>query len=299
LAEEGLALDPEHAGCTNLRAMALVKLGRTAEAGDTIDAALARVPETSATHANRGWTLLEQGKADAALGHFREALRLDPENEWARRGIVEALKAHNPVYAVMLRYFLWMSRLSRGAQWGVIVGGYFLNRMLTGAAAGNPDLAPWVLPFRIVYVAFVLLTWTAEPLFNLLLRLNRFGRLALSREQIVESNWIGGVILLALLSLGACVVQGFDSPFLMAAMVFGFLIIPVAGTFKTSLGWPRNVMWAYTVVLAALGLVSLFTAFATSAGRQSGEWAFFGLFMLGVIVAPWLANYLIMQRPRR
>lgn len=302
-AEDGLAVDAEHASCTNLRAMALVKLGRAREAGDTIDAALARDPENSASHANRGWTLLEQGKADEALGHFREALRLNPENEWARSGIVEALKARNPIYAVMLRYFLWMSRLSRGAQWGVIFGGYLVNKMLTQAAASDPKLAPWLLPFRVLYVAFVVLSWTAEPVFNLVLRLNRFGRLALSREQIVESNWIGSVMLLALLSLGACFVWGFDTPFLLSAMVFGFLIIPLAGTLKTSSGRSRVAMWTYTGALAALGLGGVLSAFASGAREGNGDGslfgASFGLFLLGVIAAPWVANYMIMRRPSR
>ena len=296
-ADAGLAIDPEHDGCTNLRVMALVKRGRTAEAVDVTESALARNPENSATHANRGWTLLEQSKANEALGHFRESLRLDPENEWARAGIVEALKARNPIYALLLRYFLWMSKLSRQAQWGVIIGGYFANKVMTGAARSNPDLAPWLLPFRVLYVAFVVLTWTAEPLFNLLLRLNRFGRLALSREQIVESNWIGSVMLLALLSLGACVVWGFDTPFLVAAMVFGFLIIPVAGTLKTSSAKARRTMWIYTGVLATLGLISLGSA--VSAADNKGPGGLFGLFLLGVVAAPWVANYMIMQRPGR
>ncbi len=293
-ADAGLALDPEHDGCTNLRVMALVKRGRTAEAVDVTEAALARNPENSATHANRGWTLLEQGKANEALGHFRESLRLDPENEWARAGIVEALKARNPIYALVLRYFLWMSKLSRQAQWGVIVGGYFANRIMSGAARSNPELAPWLLPLRVLYVAFVVLTWTAEPLFNLLLRLNSFGRLAHTREQVVESNWIGSVMLLALLSLGACIAWGFDTPFLVAAMVFGFLIIPLAGTLKTSHGKPRRSMWIYTGVLAALGLVSLVGAF--SAADDTGPGGLFMLFLLGVVAAPWVANYMIMRR---
>src|SRR5579871_5018208 len=103
-AERGLRLDSEHTGCTNLRAMALVKLGRKSEAGLTIDAALARNPDNSLTHANQGWTFLEKGDPKKALEHFREALRLDPENAWARHGIIEALKARNFVYAVMLKY---------------------------------------------------------------------------------------------------------------------------------------------------------------------------------------------------
>ena len=197
----GLQMDSEHVGCTNLRAMALVKLGRRQEAGATIDAALARNPENSMTHANQGWTLLESRDHKKALEHFRESLRLDPENEWARQGIVESLKAKHLIYSWMLRYFLWMSKLSPRAQWGVILGAYFGNRILSGLSRSNPELAPWILPVKILYLIFVILTWTAHPLFNLLLRLNRFGRFALSREQVVASNWLGATVLLGLISI--------------------------------------------------------------------------------------------------
>jgi tetratricopeptide (TPR) repeat protein len=201
-AERGLQLDSEHVTCTNLRAIALVKLGRKAEAGATIDAALRRNPDNAVTHANQGWTYLEESEPRKALEHFREALRLDPTNEWARAGLVEALKARNIVYGLMLRYFLWMSKLSAGVQFGVIIGGYILNRILTAAAKTNPELAPWVLPLRILYLTFALLTWTADPLFNLLLRLSSYGRLALSPEQYRASNWFGAAVIPALFSLG-------------------------------------------------------------------------------------------------
>jgi tetratricopeptide (TPR) repeat protein len=297
-AEEGLALDAEHGGCTNLRAMALVKLGRTGEAGATIDTALSRNPNNSATHANRGWLLLEAGKANEAIDHFKEALRLDPENEWARAGIVEALKARNPLYALILRYFLWMARLSRQAQWGVIVGGFLANRVLTQTARANPEIAPWLLPFRILYVALVLLTWTAQPLFNLVLRLNRFGRLALSREQVVESNWIGMLMLLGLLSLGAGIVFGFNDSILISAMVFGFLILPMAGTFNTSVGWPRTTMAVYTGVLAALGVAALFLQLTTQGEGSDSAWLLLAPFLIGVIASSWLASFLATQRPK-
>jgi tetratricopeptide (TPR) repeat protein len=94
-AELGLGVDPDHAGCTNVRAMALVKLGRTDEAGQAIDAALRKDPENADTHANQGWTLLHQGDHRRAQEHFREALRLEPDHDWARAGIVEAMKAKN------------------------------------------------------------------------------------------------------------------------------------------------------------------------------------------------------------
>ena len=305
-AERGLQLESEHIGCTNLRAIALVKLGRKAEAGATIDAALSKNPDNAVTHANQGWTLLEKGEPKKALEHFREALRLDPESDWARQGIVEALKARHFIYAIMLRYFLWMSRLSSRAQWAIILGGYFGNRLLAGIAAANPELAPWVLPLRILYVTFALLTWTADPLFNLLLRMNRFGRLVLSPEQIVSTNWIGSCILLALLALAACLVSDFAAHFLLAAAVFGFLVLPLAGTFKCAEGWPRKVMAAYTATMAAAGIAAVFllllARMQTGAAAKSVKAAsvpFVGLFFLGVIGSAWVANILISQRPRR
>ena len=55
---------------------------------------------------------MHAGDFRGALEHFREALRLNPSPEWARAGLVEALKARYPS-AASLRYFLWMSTLSR------------------------------------------------------------------------------------------------------------------------------------------------------------------------------------------
>ena len=177
-----MSIDPQHAGCVNLRAIALVRLGRKAEAAQTIDAALSRDPHNAVTHANQGWALLHQGQHRQALEHFRQgAMRINPELDWARAGMVEALKARHLIYRLMLRYFLWMSRLNRRAQWGLVVGAYLAYQVLIWAGRAEPRLRPIVWPLAIGYVAFVYLTWIAMPLFDLLLRLNRFGRHAVSR----------------------------------------------------------------------------------------------------------------------
>jgi tetratricopeptide (TPR) repeat protein len=303
-AERGLQLDSEHVACTNLRAIALVKLGRKAEAGATIDAALARNPDNAITHANQGWTLLQRGDQKKALEHFREALRLDPENEWARHGIVEALKARNFIYAFMLRYFFWMSRFKGRTQWLIILGAYFGNQILRGLATSQPALAPWLLPIRILYIAFALMTWIADPLFNLLLRLNRFGRLALSREQVVAANSLGACIFLAMLGLAGWIAFGSDGPWPFAAGVFACLAVPVTGIFKCSSGWPRNAMAMYSAALALVGFLAIgaFTYDALHPYRSqdhSAGWALFGLFLLGAAGSTWLVNLLIMQRRRR
>jgi tetratricopeptide (TPR) repeat protein len=296
-AGQGLQFDPEHVGCTNLRAMAMVKLGRRAEAGKTIDTALSKSPDNSLTHANQGWMSLEKGDPKKAAEHFREALRLNPQNEWARQGIIEALKARNFIYAWMLKYFLWMGKFSRRGQWGIVLGGYFGYRILGAIASNNPGLAPWILPLQILYIAFALMTWLAYPFFNLLLRLNKFGRLVLSREQTVATNWFGVCLLLALAGLVACFIKGFTAPWISVALVFGFLLLPVSAVFKCQTGWPRNIMAVFTIILALLGSGAIVTRFAND-GPSDAANGLIGVFVLGIIASTWIAILLVAQRPK-
>jgi tetratricopeptide (TPR) repeat protein len=306
-AEQGLQFDPEHISCTNLRAMAMVKLGRRAEAGLTIDAALAKNPESSVTHANQGWTLLEKGEPKKALEHFRESLRLDPENEWARTGIVEALKARNVVYAVMLKYFLFMARFSTRAQWAIVLGGYFGSRFLGMLADSNPSLAPWLLPVRILYVCFALMTWMASPFFNLLLRMNRFGRLVLSREETVASNWFGACLFCAMISVAGWLAIGPSVVWQTATMVFGFLLLPVAGVFLCPSGGPRILMAVLAAGVAALGLGSVGEFAVATTQPTAGEARatastasdLFTYFLIGAVGSGWLVNILRSQRRKR
>lgn len=186
-AEIGLTMDPEDAMCLNTRSRALIKLGRDDEAHDGLAAALANDPEDSFTHATVGWATLERGDHRQALQHFHEALRLEPDNEFARQGIINALKAKNFIFRGVLRYYSWMSSLGSRKAWGIIIGLYILNRVVTGMAEKSPDLAPYLRPFNYLYLAFALSTWLLNPIFNALLYLDSFGRLVLTRREKVES----------------------------------------------------------------------------------------------------------------
>lgn len=255
-AEAGLSLDAEHALSNNCRAIALVKLGRRAEAGQTIEATLARDPEDGLTHANMGWTCLEQNDPPRALEHFREALRLTPNLEWARVGTVEALKAHYRVYSWLLRYGLWMSKLRPGMQLAVMIGGFVLYQVGIYAHNHSPTLAPWLLPFLVAYFLFALTTWFASPFFNLLLRFNDFGRHTLSRAQIACSDCIalGGCI--GLVSFGYWLLT--DDPLaLIVACSALFVLYGVKGAFDCAAGWPRIVMVGYAIGQAALALLCI------------------------------------------
>ena len=283
-ADKGLQNDPEHVNCVNVRAMALVQLGRRDEAGATIGEALRQEPDNALTHANKGWALLHQGQPREALEHFREALRLDPELEWAQHGIVEALKARNFLYRWMLAYFLFMSRLGAGKQWGIIIGGYFLMQYLGRLQISNPALALIVLSLKILLILFVVLTWTASHLFNLALRLDKFGRYVLSRDQILGANAVGLCLLTALV-LGVAAFWFGSATLVTGAIGCLGLMIPVGGTFHRQ-GRARLYLGVYTGLLAAAGAAGLLLSLAGSP-MASGVG---GMFAVGIFAFAWIAN---------
>lgn len=285
-ATEGLTLDAEHQACNHLRSMALTKLGRQGEAVASTDQLLARDADNPMAHTNKGWALLHQGKPRQALEHFREALRIAPTFEYAQQGIVEALKARNPIYRWMLAYFLWMARLSNTARWSVIIGGYIGYRFLHGLQRAQPQ--PWIEPLIWLYIVFALMTWFAYPLFNLLLRFNKFGRYALSRDQRRASNWFG--LCLAVFVVAVVVHLAWDVPvaFLVAGFAAG-MALPLVTVYHCDVGWPRRSMTSFAAAMAAVGTLAIvFSAIGHDAGSL-----LVGLFLLGFIATPWVANYLV------
>ncbi|MFN0132519.1 MAG: tetratricopeptide repeat protein [Phycisphaerales bacterium] len=252
-AERGLEADAEHEMCVNLRAMALTNLGDRERATEAIEATLARNPESATSHANMGRTLLHQGQPRKAMEHFREALRLAPEMEWARAGIVEAMKARNPIYRAFLAYFLLMARLSGRVQWFIIIGGYILFRIIRSAGAANPQLAPLVVPITAAYLTFCIGTVVAYPLFNLLLFLNRFGRHALLPAQRRAAAVFGLFLVPPIVFLVLWAAIG-GTKYEIGAMLSGMFTIPVALS-GLARGSNRTIMVAVTAALGIIGLV--------------------------------------------
>ncbi|MFZ5830177.1 MAG: tetratricopeptide repeat protein [Planctomycetota bacterium] len=291
-AETGLMHDPDDTQCANVRAMALVKLGRRQEAEGVIAEALKQDPENALSHANQGWTMLHQGRIREAKQYFSEALRLDPNLQLARGGMIEALKAGNPIYRVMLNYFLWMASLSPGTRWGVIIGLYVAYRLLGSLARSTPEAAPFIAPLLLAYLVFALTTWLVGPLMNLLLRFNRYGRYLLSPDQVAGSNLVGVCLAVGI----ACVAAGFflDRAVLVVAGVgCGVLMIPVSAIYNCDPGWPRVVMALIAVGLLALGVLAL----GYSDRERAANLGTF--FLIGCFLSTWAANYLVSAEVRR
>jgi len=273
-AEQALALNPEHTTATNLRTIALVRLGRKDEASGALEGALSRDPENAVSHANRGWTLLHQNDVKGAMLAFREALRLEPGNEWARSGILEAMKARNPIYRGLLAYFLWMDRLSSGQRWGVIIGGYLAARFI-------PLL--WI-----VYLPVVLLTWTGDAFFSLLLFLDPFGRLVLNREEKISAALVG-TCLIGGLAVSVAGLAGAPEALFVVGLGLMALAIPIAGTARQPEG-KKRLSVLYTAALAMVGGFAAFHMLTNPLGSMHETLG--GIYALGIVAYTWLGNIL-------
>lgn len=288
-AERGLLFDAENVQLINMRAQALIKLNRRGEAGETIDYALKNDPEDAFSHANKGWILIEKHQYKAAVESFREALRLDPDNNFARNGLKEAIKAQNPLYALILRYFLWSAKLSARGQWYLVIGTYILYRVLIGLSNAFPVLQPFLYPFIAFYIIFAFSSWIAKPVSNLFLRLHPMGKRALTPDEVKGSNYAGILAAGAIICLIIYLFTNIENIMLLA-VVLGLLLIPVSGTFNMEPeSQSRRVLSIYTIALGICGVLGIFIT----------ESAFLIIiFALGIFAFGWVANYVMMKEAK-
>jgi tetratricopeptide (TPR) repeat protein len=202
LADRVVEQDPE-----NEEAAVLATVARDVERKGVLDDAAwktlaERFPLNPVARAGAGWTRMLAGDIRAARAEFEQALAVDPTLPWAKQGLVLALKARNPVYAQLLRFFLWFGRLPTRTRTYILVGGVLGYNFLRRTARAEPELNPFITPLLIAYAGFVVLSWLADPLLNLLLMARPEGRRLLTPDEKRGAALVGACLALALL-LGA------------------------------------------------------------------------------------------------
>lgn len=288
LADKALWLDSENLIALNTRSTALLKLNKSEESFETIEGALREDPDNAYTHANYGWGLLEKGNHKKALEHFKEALKSDPNNAYAQAGMMEALKAANPIYKLFLKYAFWMSNMTAKYQWGVIIGFYIGFRVLRGIAASNEALQPFLTPVLVLLAVFAFSTWVINPISNLFLRFNRYGRFLLNKKQKLSSNFVG--ISLAICLTGVLLYFVLQNDKFLAVAAYGFaMMVPLSVMFSPTKY--KNALLIYATAMAVVGAVALFLVFST--GQILNPAA--SVFMLGFIAFQWIANYMMIK----
>ncbi len=211
-AQRGLSIDPEHLYCLNLHAMALSQLNRYQEAQNTLEIAIAKEPENGITYNTQGWAFLYSGDFNNALKCFREALRLNPEQERARKGMLEALRARYSLYRLIFKFELWLYRLNWSSRLFIIFSIFFLSIFKV---------------FFLILLLSILLLGIAKPVFTLILRFDFYGRLTLSQSEIAASNWSGLALLLAVTAFVGWIITN-NSGTVLAAVMCLFLVKFVA-----------------------------------------------------------------------
>jgi tetratricopeptide (TPR) repeat protein len=260
-ADAGLQQDAESDLCLHYRSLALAKLGRHAEAERDQETLLAADPEDPCTHVARGWTLLEQGRTAPAKEHFLEALRLDPSRPDARIGLANALKAQHFIFGVTLRFLLYLDRFRAWVVWIFIIGFFIGLRQLDRLGVAHPDLMVGIFFIKALFWSAIILIVVAQPLFGLVLRLDRDGRRTISPDQTRASNW-HLVCLVTALALG--LLWTWKGGILIRALAFATLMLTFAitNTYQASPGWVRTRMGWITIVAAVLIPLSYFGVLA-------------------------------------
>lgn len=289
-AEVGLSLSPDCINCQNVRASALTGLGKGGPSREILEAILQENPHDSMTLANLGWNQLHEHRWKEALDYFSRSLQEDAENEFARDGLLEALRAQNPIYGFLLKYFLWLSRFTESSRWAIIFAETAVRRILEETADRNPGLRPLIRFIMNAWAIFSYLTWVGRPLANLWLCLNPYGRRVLKHEEIVESGIVGSFLGQAGLSFLLWKMLRWRVS--LAWMIICLtIVLPVSSVFDCPSGRPRNIMAAYTLGLLGVGVYAVWLIHESPLTGGSG----FSLYGTGLLLGRYLGMYLARQ----
>ena len=181
-AKQGLQLNPKHTGCMNLRMQTLMRLRRLAKAAADVQTVLSAAPDSHFAHAVYGWICLHRSHISTALDSFREALRLKPDFEWARQGLVEALKARSGFYRFILNLEQQCSQMTVGPRRWVLL----------------------IPQMRAIYLLLVFTLVSSQPIFTFLLSLDAYGKLTLTPTETRKNRWLIAGISTVILGILFC-----------------------------------------------------------------------------------------------
>lgn len=251
-ANEGLRINAKSAFCLNARTTALTKLNRKDEVTDIIGDLLNDNPEDAYSHANAGWSYLENNNTEKALTHFKEALQLNPNLEYARNGMLTAVKSKNKIYNWYLRYAFWMGNKSQKNQWIFIIGIYLIYR-ISIKVLSSTGMTYLAIPLIIAYLLFALGSWIMEPLSNMLLLFDKFGKFLLNKRESLTGQVMFSLLAASLLMF-ICSLVISTNVFLLLSLTFLAAILPLTRGFSSEKQNPRliNIVYGSLMILIVI-----------------------------------------------
>jgi Flp pilus assembly protein TadD len=292
-ARKSLELDPDYDPAAGVLSHSLRLQGRVAENAEQIAGMLSRDPEDDDNHTAAGWNALQARRYAEAETHFREALRLNPENEFAREGLIEAFRSRSRIYRIYLRWTLWMQGRTAKMQLLIILGLYvmvrFARTIFTGPAAPVAGL------IVVLYFIFVLWMHLARGFGNFVLLCDRAARIALRRAEKWDACVTGGCVTGAVI-IGALGAVCSSTLLMLIAGTLLFASLPFAHTFVNKAPAGRILFGAAGLFVLGVGTALILDAEiglgftkATISGLISGA-------ILTSVLSTWLSNVPALHR---
>lgn len=290
-----LAVDPRNGLASNLLAHALRLQGKVALGEEEAERLLAADPEDGLAHVNAGWSALQRGDRRRAETHFREALRLDPDSEAAREGLIESFRARSVFYRAYLSYCFFMQRFTGGKQWVIIVGIYLGVQVSRWALESfHPGYAAVL---AVLWLGLVLWVWLAPGIGNFLILLDRSARLALKTGERRQGIAVGGGLLAGLVAVGAGIWWSF-APALLGGVGLVASTVPASLAFDNDSRKGRIVFGGITALVYALTLavIGIETARFPGNSLHPASSICGTIALVGVIACTWLGNVRPLRR---
>jgi len=286
---KALAVDSDNAMAANLLTHTLRLQGKSSENAAAVEQLLAEDPEDSFVHVNAGWSALQRGEQERAEEHFRKALRLDPDSDMAREGLLESFRARSRFYRWYLSYTFFMQRFTGGKQWAIIIGIYLLYRFTVKALESVSPIFAGV--FVILWLAIVMWVWLAPGVGNFLIFLDKNAHFALKGGERAQGLAVGGGLALGIPGVAASLITGYEPAFFAGIGL-------VVSTVPASLAFDNESRSGRLVFGAITGFVYLTTAIVAVVEAMqypAEEWhsitlGMGSLALLSAILCTWLGN---------
>jgi tetratricopeptide (TPR) repeat protein len=275
LSEKALSLDPSNLLALNTKG--------------TLKGALGENPEDSNTHTNYGWNKLEMGEHKAALGHFKEALRFNPNNSYAQAGMMQALQARYFVYRWFLKYQFWLGNMGAKYQWYFIIGFYVGTQALSYVAETIPALSAFLTPVVILLALIAISTWVIGPLSKLLFSFNAYAKFLLGKKEKQAVVFTAACLFISLTGVAIYFVA-LDFRFLMVAVAGLILMIPWSMFYQET--QPKLMMPLAAGIMTLIAVAAFYKSFTSDDVMN----VFVTAFLISFFAFQWFANAVIIKR---
>ncbi|MBR6041551.1 MAG: tetratricopeptide repeat protein [Paludibacteraceae bacterium] len=253
--------------------------GDKAQAEFYANKAVNSAPDESDVLVEKGWVAIERGQVAESKELFAQGLAINPTNDYAKEGLKYALKSENWFFKIVFRFSLFLRGLSGNKRVFFILGIGALFLVLRRVADKLLMLGAVV---AVAYLLLVVAVSTIDPLSNLALAANPYGRNLLRKEELLEAYVALAIWVVFFLVLGVNLCVGFS---VMPAFAVLLLTFPVKRTFER---WGKPSFRKFLVFTALMVAAAIYFCVGTWLSVEI-DIVVAGLFFVGAVVASWMS----------